>query len=90
MKKYIYLSIILQLVVSCNLLEKDVDTNLTKETIFSDERFAPGFLNSAYRELINGYNRLDNAMFACATDEAIAPFFIPKFLINALATGAFL
>ena len=56
---------------SCNFLDKDIDTNLTKEEVFSDERYAAGFLNSAYREIINGYNRLDGAMFACASDEAI-------------------
>ncbi len=60
---------------SCTgLLDKDIDTNLDKEDIFSNERYAPGFLNSAYREIINGYNRLDNAMFACATDEAICSY----------------
>jgi starch-binding outer membrane protein, SusD/RagB family len=55
----------------CISLDKDVDTNLTKETVFSDERYAAGFLNSAYLEIINGYGRIDNAMFACASDEAI-------------------
>jgi starch-binding outer membrane protein, SusD/RagB family len=56
---------------SCNILDKDIDTNLTEEEVFSDERYAAGFLNSSYREIIDGYNRLDNAMFACASDEAI-------------------
>lgn len=60
--------------VSCDLLDKDIDTNLTKEQVFSDERYAAGFLNSAYREIINGYNRLDDAMIACATDEAICSY----------------
>lgn len=59
---------------SCDLLDKDIDTNLTKEQVFSDERYAAGFLNSAYREIINGYNRLDDAMMSCATDEAICSF----------------
>ena len=56
---------------SCDILDKDIDTNLDKDDIFTDERFAQGFLNSTYRELINGFNRLDHAMFACASDEAI-------------------
>lgn len=61
-------------VSSCDLLDKDIDTNLDKDTVFSDERFAAGFLNSSYRELINGFNRLDGAMFACASDEAICSY----------------
>ena len=59
---------------SCDLLDKDIDTNLTREQIFSDDRYAAGFLNSAYKEVINGYNRLDGAMFACATDEAVCSY----------------
>lgn len=71
---HLYKSVLLIMLImfgSCNLLDKDIDTNLTKEDIFSNERYAAGFLNSAYREIIDGYNRLDGAMFACATDEAI-------------------
>ena len=67
----IILTIFLLLITGCISLDKDVDTNLTKDAVFSDERYASGFLNSAYREIINGYNRIDNAMFACASDEAI-------------------
>lgn len=59
---------------SCDILDKDIDTNLDKDDIFTDERFAQGFLNSTYRELMNGFNRLDNAMFACASDEAICSY----------------
>lgn len=59
---------------SCSILDKDIDTNLDKDDIFTDERFAQGFLNSTYRELMNGFNRLDNAMFACASDEAICSY----------------
>lgn len=59
---------------SCNILDKDIDTNLDKDDIFTDQRFAQGFLNSTYRELMNGFNRLDNAMFACASDEAICSY----------------
>lgn len=59
---------------SCSILDKDIDTNLDKDDIFTDERFAQGFLNSTYWELMNGFNRLDNAMFACASDEAICSY----------------
>lgn len=59
---------------ACDLLDKDIDTNLSKEDIFSDERYAAGFLNSAYREITKGYNRIDNAMMACASDEAICSY----------------
>ena len=59
---------------SCSILDKDIDTNLDKDDIFTDERFGQGFLNSTYRELMNGFNRLDNAMFACASDEAICSY----------------
>ena len=31
---------------SCSILDKDIDTNLDKDDIFTDERFAQGFLNS--------------------------------------------
>ena len=80
--------ILLSLLVcnSCDLLDKDIDTNLTREQIFSDDRYAAGFLNSAYLEVINGYNRLDEAMFACATDEAVCSYSGSK--VNAYTNGA--
>lgn len=31
---------------SCDILDKDIDTNLDKDDIFTDERFAQGFLNN--------------------------------------------
>ena len=74
MKRIIILPLIFLVLGGCISLDKDIDTNLTKEEVFSDERFAAGFLNSAYREVINGYNRIDNAMFACASDEAICSY----------------
>lgn len=64
----------LALASSCDVLDKEIDTNLTKDDIFSDERYAAGFLNSTYREVIRGYNRLDNAMMACASDEAVCSY----------------
>jgi len=70
----IFLPLIFLVLGGCISLDKDVDTNLTKDEIFSDERYAAGFLNSAYREVINGYNRIDGAMFACASDEAVCSY----------------
>ena len=59
---------------SCSdFLDKDplTDTNLTREEIFSDERLAPGFLNSVYNYLPDGYSRFNGAMLAAASDEAV-------------------
>lgn len=59
---------------SCSdFLDKDplTDTNLTREEIFSDERYAPGFLNSVYNYLPDGYSRFGGAMLAAASDEAV-------------------
>lgn len=74
--KHLYIILILLIsLASCDdILDKDIDTNLKREDIFSDERFSQGFLNSAYRELIDGFNRLDNAMLACASDEATCSY----------------
>ncbi len=74
MKRTLIYSLFLLIFASCDILDKDIDTSLSKEDVFSDERFAQGFLNSSYRSLINGFNRLDNAMFACAGDEAICSY----------------
>jgi len=74
MKKIFYiLSIGLSILVfnSCkDYLDKEVDTNLTEEKIFSDVHYAPGFLYNIYNNLLPGYNRYDGAMLACGCDEA--------------------
>lgn len=60
--------------MSCSdFLDKDplTDTNLNREEIFSDERYAPGFLNSIYNYLPDGHSRFGGAMLAAASDEAI-------------------
>lgn len=62
---------------SCaDFLDKDIDTdtNLTQEEIFSDERYAPGFLNNIYNNLPDGYSRFNGAMLAAATDEAVCSY----------------
>ena len=56
---------------SCkDYLDKEVDTNLTEDKIFSDVHYAPGFLFNIYNDLLTGYNRYDGAMLACGCDEA--------------------
>lgn len=74
MKKiFCILSIGLSLLVlnSCkDYLDKEVDTNLTEDKIFSDVHYAPGFLYNIYNDLLTGYNRYDGAMLACGCDEA--------------------
>lgn len=62
---------------SCSdFLDKDIntDTNLTENEIFSDERYAPGFLNNIYNNLPDGYSRFNGAMLAAATDEAVCSY----------------
>ncbi|MFA5815770.1 MAG: RagB/SusD family nutrient uptake outer membrane protein [Bacteroidales bacterium] len=74
MKRIVYLiSLGLSLLIlnSCeDFLDKEVDTNLTEDKIFSDLHYAPGFLNNIYNDLLAGYNRYDGAMLACGCDEA--------------------
>lgn len=56
---------------SCeDFLDKEVDTNLTSDKIFSDKHYAPGFLNNIYNDLLTGYTRYDGAMLASGCDEA--------------------
>jgi starch-binding outer membrane protein, SusD/RagB family len=73
--KYIVLAVALMILAqSCaDFLDKDpkVDTQLTYEEIFSDARFAPGFLNNIYNNLPDGYSRFGGAMLAAASDEAM-------------------
>ncbi len=52
-------------------LDKEVDTTLTDDAIFSDNYYAPGFLNNIYNDLLPGYNRYDGAMLASGIDEAV-------------------
>lgn len=56
---------------SCeDFLDKEVDTNLTEDKIFSDVHYAPGFLFNIYNNLLPGYSRYDGAMLAAGCDEA--------------------
>jgi hypothetical protein len=74
MKKIFYLlSITMSMMIlqSCeDYLDKEVDTNLTEDKIFSDVHFAPGFLYNIYNDLLSGYSRYDGAMLGSGCDEA--------------------
>ncbi|MFO7723656.1 MAG: RagB/SusD family nutrient uptake outer membrane protein [Bacteroidales bacterium] len=74
MKRFFYLllpGVILITMNSCeDFLDKEVDVNLTEDIIFSDNHYAPGFLNNIYNDLLTGYNRYDGAMLASGCDEA--------------------
>lgn len=69
-----------------DFLDKEVDTSLTDEMIFSDRHYAPGFLNNIYNTLLAGYNRYDGAMLASGTDEAVHSNSVS--LIHAFNNGA--
>jgi len=65
------LGLSLLVITSCeDYLDKEVDTNLTEDKIFSDVHYAPGFLYNIYNDLLPGYNRYDGAMLASGCDEA--------------------
>jgi hypothetical protein len=53
-------------------LDKDsrTDVNLSYEQVFKDPHLAPGFLNNAYTNLPDGFNRVGAALLASACDEA--------------------
>jgi hypothetical protein len=53
-------------------LDKDskTDVNLNYEQVFTDPHLAPGFLNDAYANLPDGFNRVGTALLASACDEA--------------------
>lgn len=60
------------LVTGCDsFLEPEKDGKLGEEDIWNETRRAFGFLNDAYNQLPNGYNRIDNAMLAAGCDEAV-------------------
>lgn len=74
-KTYIFFSFIsLLFFVSCSdYLDRDklTDTTLSYEEIFKNPHGAAGFLNNAYNTLPDGFNQVGNALFACASDEAV-------------------
>ena len=77
MKNLKYILVLIPILVgfaACSdYLERDpkTDTYLSYEMIFKDVRLAPGFLNNAYNDLPDGFNRSGSgSMFASACDEA--------------------
>ncbi|MDR1682273.1 MAG: RagB/SusD family nutrient uptake outer membrane protein [Candidatus Symbiothrix sp.] len=76
MKKFKYLVYSLTCLLvysSCSdYLNQDTktNTNLDYEQIFKDPHLAPGFLNDAYANLPDGFNRVGSALLAAACDEA--------------------
>lgn len=77
--KNIYIRLLVAIVLTCltfscsDYLDKDsrTNTNLIYEDIFRDPHRAPGFLNNAYNDLMEGFGRIGgNAMLASACDEA--------------------
>jgi hypothetical protein len=72
--KYIFilLSAIAGTFACSDYLDKDplVDTNLDYEQVFRDPHLAAGFLNNAYNQLPDGFNRVGSALLATACDEA--------------------
>ncbi|MDR1584806.1 MAG: RagB/SusD family nutrient uptake outer membrane protein [Prevotellaceae bacterium] len=75
MKKYncLLLVAVVASLVSCDsFLEPEKDGKLLEQDVWeSQTKYAFGILNSAYSNLHKGYNRIDGAMLAAASDEAI-------------------
>lgn len=59
---------------SCeDMLDPQRDGALTDEGVWQNSVRAFGFLNNAYHNLPEGYNRISDAMFDVATDDAVCP-----------------
>lgn len=93
-KTYIYFSIVSLLIfVSCSdYLDRDklTDTTLSYEEIFKNPHGAAGFLNNAYNTIPDGFNQVGNALFACASDEAVmseSSSLIHLFTSNSISTS---
>lgn len=60
------------LTLSCeDFLDKEVDTNLSREEIFSNVNSAPGFLNTTYNSVLSEYNRYGGGLISSACDESV-------------------
>ena len=60
--------------VSCDsLLDPQLDGALNEDGIWKNNVRAFAFLNNAYNNLPNGYNRISGAMLDAATDDAVCP-----------------
>lgn len=71
--KYITIGLVFSfLFAGCDsFLDPAKDGKLEEEDIWNETRRAFGFLNDAYNNLPNGYNRIDGAMLASGCDEAV-------------------
>ncbi len=72
--KHIFILVMTISLFSCeDMLEPDLDGTLNEQGIWENTKRAFGFLNNAYNNLPNGYNRISGAMLATASDEAVCP-----------------
>jgi hypothetical protein len=55
---------------SCEKLDTKIDTLLTEENVTSDFTTVKGFGYAAYTKINNGFNSIDNNLFAAVSDEA--------------------
>tara|TARA_R110001592_G_scaffold361272_1_gene671565 strand:- start:11804 stop:13489 length:1686 start_codon:yes stop_codon:yes gene_type:complete len=55
------------------MLDPELDGTLSEYAVWANNNLAFGFLNNAYNNLPDGYNRISNAMLAAATDDAVCP-----------------
>lgn len=72
--KKIFLVLVLVYLSSCDdMLEPELDGTLTEDAVWANNNLAFGFINNAYNNLPEGYNRISGAMLDAATDDAICP-----------------
>ncbi len=70
--KILSLSALALLTLSCeDYLDKEVDTNISREEIFSNVNSAPGFLNTTYNSVLSEYSRYGGGLIASASDESV-------------------
>jgi len=72
MKRYIYICVALTffLASACQKLERDIDTTVGQDEVFSKESYTKNRLSALYADLPSGFLEVDGAMLASATDEA--------------------
>lgn len=71
--KILLFSLSLSFIACDNMLEPQLDGSLNEDGIWQNNVRAFGFLNNAYNNLPNGYNRISGAMLDAATDDAVCP-----------------
>ncbi|MDO9634337.1 MAG: RagB/SusD family nutrient uptake outer membrane protein [Paludibacter sp.] len=73
MQKILILLFLIPLISCESMLEPQLDGTLSEKGIWENNLRAFGFLNNAYHNLPNGYNRISGAMLDAATDDAVCP-----------------